>query len=446
MNNFKARVFKLLALFLFLCFNYYYIKGKGEIFIFEFSASIKKLSEEALEICRSEFDKIEKIKEYNQQKILESFIRCKVSESHFLGTTGYGYNDRGREKLDELFADIFKSDDALVRHNFVSGTHAIATALFGILRPKDKVLSVTGTLYDTLSDVIKSEPGRGSLSDYLVKFEYIDFSKNKESYFKSIENAILQDNYKAVYIQRSRGYSLRDSLSIEKIGEIISLVKNLNPEIIVVVDNCYGEFVELTEPTEVGADLIIGSLIKNPGGGIAPTGGYIAGKKKLIDMCAGRLTAPGIGKAIGANLGVNRELFMGIYNAPCVVGEALKTAVFSAALFERMGYEVYPKYSEARSDIVQSIVLKDSGNLIKFCKGIQLGSAIDSFVAPEPWDMPGYEDKIIMAAGAFTSGSSIELSADGPLKPPYVVWMQGGTNFYASKIGIMKAAEKILNS
>ena len=378
--------------------------------------------------------------------MLESFIKCGISESHFLGTTGYGYNDRGREKLDELFADIFKTEDAIVRHNFVSGTHAISTVLFGILRPGDKVLSVTGTLYDTLSDVIKSEPGIGSLSDYSIEFDYIDFDKNEESYFKAIEKALLSEKYKAVYIQRSRGYSLRDSLSIEKIEKIISFVKNINSETLVIVDNCYGEFVEQKEPTEVGADVIVGSLIKNPGGGIASTGGYIAGKKKIVDMCSFKLTAPGIGREIGANLGVNRQFFMGIYNAPCVVGEALKTAIFAAALFEKMGYEVYPKYNEKRADIVQSIVLKSADALIKFCKGIQEGSAIDSFVSPEPWDMPGYEDKVIMAAGTFISGSSIELSADGPLREPYVAWMQGGTNFYASKIGIIKAAEKILNS
>lgn len=345
-----------------------------------------------------------------------------------------------------LFADIFKTEDAIVRHNFVSGTHAIATLLFGILRPGDKFLSVTGKLYDTLSEVIKSKSGAGALSDYNIEFNYLDYEKNEDLYFESIKKELLSKNYKMVYIQRSRGYSLRDSLGVDKIGEIISFVKDIKSEIITVVDNCYGEFVEIKEPTEVGADLIVGSLIKNPGGGIAPTGGYIAGKKELIEMCAFRLTAPGIGREIGANLGVNRELFMGIYSAPSVVGEALKIAVFSAALFEKMGYEVYPKYNEKRADIVESIVLKNPEALINFCKGIQEGSAIDSFVSPEPWDMPGYENKVIMAAGTFISGSSVELSADGPLKPPYVVWMQGGTNFYASKIGVMKAMEKILNS
>ncbi len=395
-------------------------------------------------MCKSKFEEIEKIKEFNQQKVLSAFINCGISESHFVGTTGYGYNDRGREKLDWLFSCIFKSEDALVRHNLVSGTHTLATALFGVLRPGDKVLSVTGELYDTLSDVIKSDNMIGSLKDYDIEFDYIDFENKQQIYFEKIKDKLLKHNYKAVYIQRSRGYTLRDSLSIEQIEDIVSFVKKISPKVIVMVDNCYGEFVETREPIEVGADLIMGSLIKNPGGGIAPTGGYIAGKKELVDLCAFRLTAPGIGKEIGANLGVNRELFMGIYNSPQVVGEALKTAIFSSALFEKLGYDVFPKYNDKRCDIVQSIVLKTPEKLINFCKGIQEGSPVDSFVSPEPWDMPGYENKVIMAAGTFISGSSIELSADGPLKEPYTVWVQGGTNFYGSKIGIMKAAEKVI--
>ncbi len=311
------------------------------------------------------------------------------------------------------------------------------------MRPGDKILSVTGKPYDTLSDVIDSKSNNfGSLKDFGIEFEYINFEKNKEKYYKTIKEK-LSENFKVVYIQRSRGYTFRDSLSFEQIGEITSFVKNINPEIIIIVDNCYGEFVQRKEPIECGADLIIGSLIKNPGGGIAPTGGYIAGKKNLIEMCAHRLTAPGIGKEIGSNLGVNRELFMGIYNAPHIVDEALKTAIFASALFELLGYEVHPKYSEARYDIVQSIVLGSPEALINFCKGIQEGSPIDSFVSPEPWDMPGYNNQIIMAAGTFTGGASIELSADAPLCEPYAVWLQGGTNFYSAKIGIMKAAEKI---
>lgn len=396
-------------------------------------------------MCEERFKEIEKIKEYNQQKVLKSFIECEISESHFNGTTGYGYNDRGREKLEELFSNIFKTEDALVRHNFVSGTHTLTTALFGILRPGDSFLSVTGKPYDTLEDVIGSlDKNQGSLYNFGINFEYVDFEKDKEKYFNSIKAKLSEKIFKMVYIQRSRGYSLRDSLSVSQIKDIVLLVKNINPEIIVMVDNCYGEFVEKQEPSEVEADLIAGSLIKNPGGAISPTGGYIAGRKDLIDLCSYRLTAPGIGKEVGATLGINRELFMGIFNAPNVVAESLKTAVFASALFEILGYEVYPKFNENRCDIVQSIVLKSPQNLINFCKGIQEGSPIDSFVSPEPWEMPGYESKVIMAAGTFISGSSIELSADGPLREPYTVWLQGGTNFYASKIGIMKAAQRIL--
>lgn len=398
-----------------------------------------------MNMCEKKFKEIEKIKEYNQQKVLKSFIECEISESHFNGTTGYGYNDRGREKLEELFSNIFKTEDALVRHNFVSGTHTLTTALFGILRPGDSFLSVTGKPYDTLEDVIGSpDKNQGSLYNFGINFEYIDFEKNKEKYFNSIKTRLSEKIFKMVYIQRSRGYSLRDSLSASQIKDIVLLVKNINPKIIVMVDNCYGEFVEKQEPSEVGADLIAGSLIKNPGGAISPTGGYIAGRKDLIDLCSYRLTAPGIGKEVGATLGTNRELFMGIFNASNVVAESLKTAVFASALFEILGYEVYPKFNENRCDIVQSIVLKNPQNLINFCKGIQEGSPIDSFVSPEPWEMPGYESKVIMAAGTFISGSSIELSADGPLREPYTVWLQGGTNFYASKIGIMKAAQRIL--
>ena len=398
-----------------------------------------------MSMCEEKFKEIEKIKEYNQQKVLKSFMECEISESHFNGTTGYGYNDRGREKLEELFSSIFKTEDALVRHNFVSGTHTLTTALFGILRPGDSFLSVTGKPYDTLEDVIGSrKKNHGSLYNFGINFEYVDFEKDREKYFNNIEAKLSEKNFKMVYIQRSRGYSLRDSLSVSQIKDIVLLVKNISPEIIVMIDNCYGEFVEKQEPSEVGADLIVGSLIKNPGGAISPTGGYIAGRKDLIDLCSYRLTAPGIGKEVGATLGINRELFMGIFNAPNVVAESLKTAVFASALFESLGYKVYPKFNENRCDIVQSIVLENPQNLINFCKGIQEGSPIDSFVSPEPWEMPGYESKVIMAAGTFISGSSIELSADGPLREPYTVWLQGGINFYASKIGIMKAAQRIL--
>lgn len=414
--------------------------------IFSFNGKIFEASSKALKMCEEKFKEIEKIKEYNQQKVLKSFINCKVSESHFNGTTGYGYNDRGREKLDELFADIFKCEDALVRHNFVSGTHTLTTALFGVMRPGESFLSVTGKPYDTLEDVIGCKgKNMGSLKNFGIEFDSVELDNNKEKYFNDVKTKLLNKNFKMLYIQRSRGYTLRDSLSISIIEEIISFVKNINPGIIIMVDNCYGEFVEEKEPCEIGADLMVGSLIKNPGGAICSTGGYIAGRKDLIEQCSYRLTAPGIGKEIGATLGISRELFMGIYNAPNVVGEALKSAVFASALFEILGYEVYPNYNEHRCDIVQSVVLRTSENLVNFCKGIQAGSPIDSYVSPEPWDMPGYESQVIMAAGTFTSGSSIELSADGPLKFPYTVWLQGGTNFYASKIGIIKAAQYISN-
>lgn len=360
-------------------------------------------------------------------------------------TTGYGYNDRGREKLDELFSHIFETEDAIVRQGFASGTHTLSTALFAVLRPGDKVLSVTGTPYDTMLEVIKGNGSNiGSLNDFGVEFEYFNHDFNSESYFEKLQEKI-KSNFKAIYIQRSRGYSLRNSLSSKEIGQIISFVKNINPNIISIVDNCYGEFVESEEPSCYGADLVIGSLIKNPGGGIALSGGYIAGKRDLIEYCCHRFTAPGVGREIGANLVGNRDIFMGIYNAPKVVSEALKTAVFASAIFEILGYEVYPKYSDERHDIVQSIVLNDPKSLVSFCKGIQNGSPIDSFVSPEPWDMPGYDNQVVMAAGNFVSGSSIELSADGPLREPYAVWLQGGTCFYTAKIGVMKAVQFILN-
>lgn len=397
-------------------------------------------------MCKNQFERIEEIEEYNQQKVLKAFLKCGVSESHFGSTTGYGYDDRGREKIDEVFAEIFGAAEALVRANFVSGTHALTTALFGVLRPGDKFVSVTGKPYDTIMGVIdSSENNFGSLKDFGIEFEYIDFSENADDYHKRIRQKLLE-KFKVVYIQRSRGYTLRSSLSTEQIKEIIDLVKSISPESIVIVDNCYGEFVEKLEPSDVGADITVGSLIKNPGGGIAPTGGYIVGDKKCVEMCAYRLTAPGIGKEVGATLGVNREIFMGIFGASHAVSESLKTAVYTAALFELLGFDVYPKYSEARHDIVQSIVLRSGEALVKFCEGIQSGSPVDSFVAPRPWDMPGYDNKVVMAAGTFISGSSIELSADGPMREPYPVWVQGGTNFYAAKIGILKAAEKILSS
>ena len=406
------------------------------------SDKVKNISKEAINLCKKEFEKIEKIKEYNQQKMLEAFIKSKVSESHFTATTGYGYNDRGRDTLDKVYANIFGTQDALVRHNFVSGTHALTVALFGVLRPGDEIISVTGQPYDTLKSVIGNKNiDEGSLTNFDISFKYINLKQDGSFNHEKIKNTI-NNKTKAIYIQRSKGYSFRKSLSFKEINKLCLFIKNISENIIIIVDNCYGEFAEKEEPSS--ADLIIGSLIKNPGGGIAPTGGYIAGKKDLINLCSYRLTTPGTGKEVGATLGLNRELFMGTFNSPSVVGEAIKTSIFSSALFEILGFDVYPKYNEPRYDIIQCIVLKEKDLLIRFCEGIQKGSPIDSFVVPEPWDMPGYDSQIIMADGAFTLGSSIELSADAPLKEPYAVWLQGGTNFYSAKIGIMLAVDNVL--
>ncbi len=412
--------------------------------IFNIDPKIKKLSDKAINLCSDIFKNIDETSEYNQLKVLKAFIDNGVSESHFTFSTGYGYGDRGRDILDKVFAQSMGAEDAIVRHNFVSGTHALTVALFGILRPSDTMLCVTGTPYDTLKGVIgMGEDTSGSLREYGIKYNQIDFTPEGEIDYEKIK-AKLDDNIKMIYIQRSRGYSLRQSLFVCEIKKICKIVKKKFPNCIVMVDNCYGEFVEILEPTSVGADLIVGSLIKNPGGGVATTGGYIAGKKKLIEMCSYRLTTPGTGREIGANLGKNRELFMGIYNAPHITGEALKTVSFAAALFELLGYETIPKYDQLRADITQAIKLKDTDSLIAFCQGIQKGSPVDSFVLPEPWDMPGYDNKIIMAAGTFTLGSSIELSADAPLREPYAVWMQGSLNFYSGKIGVMLAIQSML--
>lgn len=415
------------------------------MFNFNTDDDIKKISEKALELCKEQFEKIEEITEYNQQKVLKAFIDCKVSESHLLGSTGYGYGDRGRETLDKIYAQIFDSEDALVRHNFVCGTHAIAIALFAVLRPNDTMLCATGEPYDTLKDVIglSNKQGQGSLKDFKIKYDQVDLKDDGTLNFEEISKKTTNE-VKVVYLQRSRGYSLRPSLFPEDIKKVVDLVKNKNPNCIVIVDNCYGEFTQKIEPTSVGADLIVGSLIKNPGGGIAPTGGYIAGKKELIKLCAYRLTTPGIGKEVGATLNCNRELYLGTFNAPIVTGESLKTAVFASAFFELLGFETSPKYNEPRADIIESIKLGNKSNLIKFCKEIQAFSPVDSFVSPEPWDMPGYDSQVIMAAGTFTLGASIELSADAPLREPFAVWLQGGLNFHSSKIALMAAAQKMV--
>ena len=414
--------------------------------IFNIDEKILSLAKRAISISKCQFENIDRITQYNQQKVLKAFIDNNVSESHFIQSTGYGYSDRGRETLDSVFASIFEAEDALVRHNFVSGTHALTVALFGVLRPGDTMLCVTGAPYDTLHGVIgMDECTSGSLREFKINYKQIDLKEDGTLDFDKIKKEVYK-GLKMVYIQRSRGYTLRPSLFVEDIKKVSKIVKEIDPNCIVMLDNCYGEFVEIDEPLSNGVDLMAGSLIKNPGGGIAPTGGYIAGKKDLIEKCSYRLTTPGTGKEIGATLNQNRELYMGIFNAPHVTGEALKTAVFASALFELLGYEVYPKYTDRRADIIQSIKLGNAERLISFCQGIQKGSPVDAFVKPEPWDMPGYDSKVIMAAGAFTLGASIELSADAPLREPYAVFMQGGINFHSAKIGVMLAAQEMLDN
>lgn len=411
---------------------------------FKLSEKIEKASAAALELCSEQFKYIDEVTEYNQLKVQKAFIDNGISESHFNTSTGYGYGDRGRETLDKVWADVFGAEDALVRHNFTCGTHTLATALFGVLRPNDKMLCVTGTPYDTIHGVIGiSGENMGSLKDFGVKYDEVPL-KNEKLDFEAIEKAV-DDTVTMVYIQRSRGYELRPSLSVDEIGKVCTIVKKKKPDVIVMVDNCYGEFVEKKEPTQVGADLIAGSLIKNAGGGIATTGGYIAGRHDLIEKCAYRLTTPGLGKEVGATLGMNRELYMGLFFAPHTVGEALKSAVYISAMFEGFGYSVTPKYNEQRHDIVQCLGLENPDSLVAFCQGIQSGSPIDSFVLPEPWDMPGYDSKVVMAAGAFTLGSSIELSADAPIREPYYAWIQGGINFHSAKICANLAAQQMEN-
>lgn len=390
-------------------------------------------------------DKIEQITRYNQLKVLSAFIEGGVSESHFAASTGYGYGDRGRETLEKVFARIMGAQDALIRHNFVSGTHALTVALFGLLRPGDKMLVLTGRPYDTLIGVLGIDgPSDGSLADFGIQYDEVPLDENGRPQLSLIREKLLHGGYRLAYIQRSRGYSLRPSLSVADIAALCETVRAADRETLIMVDNCYGEFVEKNEPCAVGADLIAGSLIKNPGGGIAPTGGYIAGRADLVEKCAYRLTAPGVGREVGATLGHSRELYMGLFSAPHVTGEALKTAVYTAALFELLGFEVTPRSEEPRADIIQSVILRDPDALIAFCQGMQKGAPVDAFVTPEPWDMPGYDSKVIMAAGAFTLGASIELSADAPLREPYAAWLQGGLNFDSASAGVLLAAQSML--
>lgn len=409
---------------------------------FDISDEILELSEKSMEKARPYLDSIDRITEYQQLKMLKAFQNAKVSESCFTASTGYGYGDRGRDVLDSIYAEVLETEDALVRHNFASGTHTLTVALFGVLRPGDTMVSVTGIPYDTLQGVIGiGGDSCGSLREFGINYEQVDLLPDGTVDYEGIKNNVHPDT-KMVYIQRSRGYSLRPTLLNKDIKKIYELAKSIAPDCIVMLDNCYGEYVEMTAPGKY-CDLMAGSLIKNPGGGIAPTGGYIAGRHDLVEACSYRLTTPGTGKEIGCTLGQNRELFMGTFNAPHVTGEALKTAVFAAALFELLGFKVTPSFDEERGDIIQAILLENEKRLVSFCQGIQAASPIDSYVTPEPWDMPGYDSKVIMAAGAFTLGSSIELSADAPLREPYAVWMQGSLNFHSGKTAIMLAAEKM---
>ncbi|MCR5834313.1 MAG: methionine gamma-lyase family protein [Selenomonadaceae bacterium] len=410
---------------------------------FNLSQQLIDLKREVLKKVADNFRHVEEVSEINTLKVLSAMQRLKVSDAHFKTSTGYAYGDIGREKLDELFADIFCAESALVRTQFVSGTHALATALFGILRPNDELVSLTGAPYDTLQTVIgHAHPSKGSLKEFGVNYRELNLVDGKVD-IDAIKNFITPKTRLAM-IQRSRGYSMRDPLTTEDIGKICAAVKEVNPNCITFVDNCYGEFVETREPIEVGADIAAGSLIKNIGGGLAPTGGYIVGKSDLIELSSYRLTAPGMGNELGASLGTPRLLYQGLFVAPHVTAQALKGAIFAAGIFDGLGYVTSPLPEAKRGDIIQAVELRSAEKLIKFCRAIQAFSPVDSFAAPEPWDMPGYEDKVIMAAGTFVQGASIELSADAPLREPYAVYLQGGLTFEHAAIGILSAAQEIL--
>ncbi len=404
---------------------------------------VYRLGETICSNLKERFDSIDKIAEYNQLKVLQAMQKAKVSEACLYGTTGYGYNDIGRDTLEEVYANVFHTEAALVRPQITCGTHALALALMSNLRPGDEVLSPVGKPYDTLEEVIGIRPSKGSLAEYGITYSQVDLLSDGSFDYDKIK-ASIDEKTKLVTIQRSKGYEPRKTLSVEQIGQLIAFIKGICPDIICMVDNCYGEFVETIEPGDVGADMVVGSLIKNPGGGLAPIGGYIAGKKECIENAAYRLTSPGLGKEVGASLGVLPSFFQGLFLAPTVVSSALKGAVFAANMMEHFGFSVIPDGKESRHDIIQAVTFGSKEGVVAFCKGIQAAAPVDSFVVPEPWDMPGYDSQVIMSAGAFTSGSSIELSADAPLREPFAVWMQGGLNFHSGKLGVMLAAEEML--
>lgn len=414
--------------------------------IYNIDERILELGEKAEENCHEAFRRIEQIAEYNGAKVLKAFSDNRVSEPCFYGSTGYGYGDIGREVIDKVFAQALGTEDALVRFNFVSGTHALSVALFGVLRTGDKIVSITGKPYDTLEEVIgiSGEKGNGSLMDYGVEYGQVDLNPDGSPKLDEITEAA--KGAKVAYIQRSRGYSLRGAFTVDDIGKMVEAAKKGNPDVIVMVDNCYGEFVEEREPSAVGADIIIGSLIKNAGGGIARTGGYIAGRTDLVELCSYRLTCVGMGKEVGCTLGMNREILLGIFFAPEVVASAIKTSAFASEIMTMLGFECSPRKDDPRGDIITAIKLGDEEHLTAFCRGIQKGAPVDSFVVPEAWDMPGYSSQVIMAAGAFTNGASIELSADAPIREPFAVWMQGGITYTSGKIGVMLAAQEMLES
>lgn len=408
-------------------------------------AKVLRFADEILEELKPRFETIDSIAEYNQLKVIRAMQDCQVSEACLLGTTGYGYNDLGRDTLEEVYSKIFHTEDALVRPQITCGTHALALALMSNLRPGDELISPVGKPYDTLEEVIGIRPSKGSLAEYGITYKQVDLLPDGGFDFESIKKAI-GPNTKMATIQRSKGYQTRPTLSVERIGELIRFMKEIKPDIICMVDNCYGEFVETIEPTDVGADMAVGSLIKNPGGGLSPIGGYIVGKRECVENAAYRLTSPGLGKEVGASLGILKDFYQGLFLAPTVTASALKGAIFAANIYERLGFHVVPDGKESRHDIIQAITFGKPEGVIAFCQGIQAAAPVDSHVVPEPWSMPGYDADVIMAAGAFVSGSSIELSADGPMKPPYAVYFQGGLTWPHAKFGIIKSLQYVVNA
>ena len=411
--------------------------------LFEIDEKIRLAADKAMAMCAEHFAELDRVQEFNQQKMLKAFQKYRVSESMFAGSTGYGYDDRGRDTLDKIYAYVFDAEDALARQHFMSGTHTLTVALFGMLRPGDEMLAVTGTPYDTIQPVIGITPCSGSLADFGVKYSEVALLSDGSLDLDGIREAVSEKKPKMVYIQRSKGYARRPSLRNREIKQICDIVKPISPETIIMLDNCYGEFTEYESPISMGVDIMAGSMIKNAGGGIAPTGGYIAGRADLVELCAYRLSSPGTGRELGCTLGTLREMYLGAYNAPIAAAQAVKTAVFASALFEVLGYDVEPSYQEKRGDIIDVITLGSPEKMCAFCRGIQSGSPIDSFVSPQPSPMPGYDSDVIMAAGAFTLGSSIEISADGPLREPYAVYLQGGLSFNTAKLSVMLAAQEV---